>query len=122
MKRTWRTYIALLMSLVLTVFTTCQAQAMTSSVPSNHGSVMMASAVCHHGNMKHASDCMNACQNQQQADLAKKAHTLDMAKVIVAYNLPAFDQANYAPLQVTPPEPVTLNEPHPTIRFQRFLE
>lgn len=133
MNRIQRKTIALCMSFVLLIFTICQAQAMTRVVlPATDAAAANAAtaeaampAGCHEqaaGQDLAAPDCHGECQHVHQADIAKKLQLLDVTALVALCELPLLaDRADAAQLSQLPAR-VDPGDPHPVIRFQRFLE
>jgi len=132
MNRISRNTTALCMSFVLLIFTICQAQAMSRVVLPEAGAadaVLSASlempAGCHEqvvGNDPVAPDCHGECQHVHQADIAKKLQLPDVSVLVALFELPLLaDRADVAQLSQLPTR-VDPGDPHPVIRFQRFLE
>ncbi|MES3041574.1 MAG: hypothetical protein V4730_10535 [Pseudomonadota bacterium] len=132
MNRIPRKTIALCMSFVLLIFTICQAQAMTRVVfPATDTAAAAMStssetpAGCHEQAVVQdsvAPDCHGECQHVHQADIAKKLQLLDVTALVALFELPLLaDRAGTARLSRLPAW-VDPGDPHPVIRFQRFLE
>lgn len=132
MNRIQRKTIALCMSFVLLIFTICQAQAMTRVVlpaPDVADAALSAGmempAGCHEPVAAQdavAPDCHGECQHVHQADIAKKLQLLDVTALVALCELPLLaDRADAAQLSQLPTR-VDPGDPHPVIRFQRFLE
>lgn len=132
MNRIQRKTIALCMSFVLLIFTICQAQAMTRVVlPATDAADAALSASmempagCHEqvaGKDSAVPDCHGECQHVHQADLAKKLQLLDVTALVALFELPLLaDRTDAAQLSQLPAW-VDPGDPHPVIRFQRFLE
>ncbi len=131
-----RKTIALCMSFVLLIFTICQAQAMSRvELPATNAAALSASmemsaslempAGCHEPAVAQepaAPNCHGECQHVHQADLAKKLQLLDVSSLVALYELPQLaERGNAAQLSQLPAR-VDPGDPHPVIRFQRFLE
>lgn len=126
MNRVPRNFIALCMSLILTVFTICQAQAMTRvAMPAMDVAAPALVTACHQQastDNKLALDCHGECQHVHQADIAKKLPLPDIVSMLALYELPAsMHAANTTALAWLPLLPES-GDPNLIIRFQRFLE
>lgn len=117
-----RRHIALTMALLLAIFTICQAHAMTEMPASKVSSALMMSHDSESGD-KHLSMpcCQGDCQNQQ-ADLAKKPPLPDSSSLMmIASTYP--DASESSVLRVSAHvHDRAQGDPHPLLRFQRFLE
>ena len=133
MNRIPRKTIALCMSFVLLIFTICQAQAMTRVALQGSGAASDASTVvalampagCHEQAVAQdssAPDCHGECQHVHQADLAKKLQLLDVTSLVALSELPLLADRRVAAQLSQLPAWVDPGDPHPVIRFQRFLE
>lgn len=129
MNRIQRKTIALCMSFVLLIFTICQAQAMTRVVlPATDTSLSMSmdmSAGCHEQAAAQDAvlpDCHGECQHVHQADIAKKLPLPDVTALVAILELPFMAQTAGAQSLAMLPAWVDPGDPHPVIRFQRFLE
>ena len=132
MNRIPRKTIALCMSFVLLIFTICQAQAMTRVVfpaPDTADAAMSTSiempAGCHEQAVAQnplAPDCHGECQHVHQADIAKKLQLLDATALVALFELPLLADRRVAAQLSQLPVWVDPGDPHPVIRFQRFLE
>lgn len=118
-----RRRVAVLMSLLLTIFSICQVQARASVLPMPTPHEMMAS--CHQAATDSAApNCHSTCDHlQQHHDAGAPASLPDFHPLLVAIADP------YLPLGVQdipgttryhPPDPLQTDPPR-TIRFQRFL-
>lgn len=132
MNRIPRKTIAWCMSFVLLIFTICQAQAMTRVLlPATDAADAALSASlempagCHEQAAEKdvvAPDCHGECQHVHQADIAKKLPLPDAGVLVALFELPLLaGRAELARLSQLP-APVDPGDPHPVIRFQRFLE
>lgn len=118
-----RRTLALTMGLLLAIFTICQAHAMTDMPSSNMSFVVTVYQDSGMGDKHQAMPCcQDECQNQQAADLGKKPQLPDSQPLLVI-----------ATAYPAPPEAPVLKvsghvadraqgDPHPLLRFQRFLE
>lgn len=131
MNRIPRKTIALCMSFVLLIFTICQAQAMSRVVlPAMDAgtaavAVMDMPAGCHEqaaGKELAAPDCHGECRHVHQADIAKKLQLLDVTALVALCELPLLAELVDAARLARLPAWVDPGDPHPVIRFQRFLE
>ena len=140
MNRIQRKTIALCMSFVLLIFTICQAQAMTRVVlPATDTAAaetamsrsMDMPAGCHELVAAHEQatgkdlvtpDCHGECQHVHQADIAKKLPLPDVVALVTLCELPVMAQTAGAQSLALLPALVDPGDPHPVIRFQRFLE
>lgn len=129
MNRIQRKTIALCMSFVLLIFTICQAQAITRvSLPAADTVLALSTempAGCHEpmGDQEPlAPDCHEACQNVHQADLAKKLQLPDATTLFAVLELPVMAQTAATQSLAMLPAWLDPGDPHPVIRFQRFLE
>ena len=132
MNRIQRKTIALCMSFVLLIFTICQAQAMTRVVlpaTDTADAALYASmempAGCHEqatGKDLVTPDCHGECQHVHQADIAKKLPLPDVVALVTLCELPVMAQTAGAQSLALLPALVDPGDPHPVIRFQRFLE
>jgi len=117
-----RRHIALTMALLLAIFTICQAHAMTK-VPASKVSSALMMGQCSSVGDKHLSMpcCHDECQNQQ-ADLAKKPQVPDSSPLmVIASAYP--DSPETSSLRISGHvNDRAQGDPHPLLRFQRFLE
>lgn len=118
-----RRILALTMGMLLAIFTICQAHAMTDMPSSN-----MSSAVTVHQYSgmadKHQAMpcCQDECQNQQAADLGKKPQLPDTAPLLlIATAYPASSEVPVLSISGHVADRAQ-GDPHPLLRFQRFLE
>ncbi|MES2721337.1 MAG: hypothetical protein V4688_03955 [Pseudomonadota bacterium] len=134
MNRIQRKPIALCMSFVLLIFTICQAQAMTrvvlpaadiAAAEAAMSTSMDMPAGCHEpvaAQAPWAPDCHDECQNVHQADIAKKLQLPDVMALPAVFELPVMAQTASAQSLAMLPAWADPGDPHPVIRFQRFLE
>jgi len=118
-----RRILALTMGLLLAIFTICQAHAMVD-MPS--AKVPPAVTVQQDAGMggKHLTMpcCQDKCQNKQAADLGKKPQLPDSSPLLVlATAYPASPEAPLLSISSHVADRAQ-GDPHPLLRFQRFLE
>lgn len=120
MTRQPRTFIALTLSLLLVIFTICQSHAMAGVSSSDASTSSSTPCADPAGKDMAAADCHQVCK--QVADIAKKPQLPDMPPMLLASN-------GYVPLASTSVQAISrhlsdrpLGDPHPLLRFQRFLE
>lgn len=122
MTRQLRKTLALTMSLLLAIFTICQAHAMAGVAVSSQSA---SAAMTHHGNMSKqpmVAGCHDECQHQQSADIGKKSQLPDGPMVLaLAQSYPVSPDLS-APLLVGAAADRAQGDPPPYLRFQRFLE
>ena len=123
MKRRHRQRIALVMSLLLTIFTICQTQALAAiRLPAP---AMPAMAGCHDMAMVDQApakaDCHSECQNLQQHPGTDHVPVLDWCPLVLSWLAPLHtDAGSISLVSLAPHSPIT--DPPPEIRFSRFRE
>ena len=128
MTRTRRKSISLVMSLVLMIFSICQAQVWAAAaVPPPLRMAGMDMADCHGGQDqaagKPAMDCHSICKHlQQHNDVSQKLPLPDASPVLLAILQPfeLSDGEYISTSSYRPPDPSVIDPP-PSIRFQRLL-
>ncbi|WP_156873775.1 hypothetical protein [Perlucidibaca piscinae] len=126
MKRIHRQRLSLFMSLVLAIFTICQAQVMAAVGPTPAETSMSAMPDCHEAGDKTSTtetDCTTVCQHLSgHPDFAKQATSVDASPLLLAFLQPfELSDAEYiSSSSYRPPDPSVIDPP-PSIRFQRFL-
>lgn len=126
MKRIHRQRLSLFMSLVLAIFTICQAQVMAAVGPAQPETSMSAMPGCHEAGDKTdtaGTDCATVCQHLSgHPDFAKQATSADASPLLLAFLQPfELSDAEYLPTSsYRSPDPSVIDPP-PSIRFQRFL-
>lgn len=123
MTRQLRKTIALTMSLLLAIFTICQAHAMAGMVSSGQSAAPVVMPQTHTmGKQPMAADCHAECQHQQSADIGKKPQLPDEPAVLaLAQSYPSSHEA-LALMLVGGATERAQGDPPPYLRFQRFLE
>ena len=122
MTRQLRTTLALTLSLLLAIFTICQAHAMaTMAVSGQPVSSVTAQPADIMSKQPMATDCHDECQHQQSADIGKKPQLPDEPAVLaLAQSYPSSHDA--FTLIVGGAAERAQGDPPPRLRFQRFLE
>lgn len=125
MNRQPRRVLTLVMSLVLMIFSVCQAQARASVLPASLPAPHEMMASCHQAAADSAvPNCHSTCDHLQQHHDAGAPDTLpDFHPVLVAIADPYLPQAAQdlpGTTRYHPPDPLQTDPPL-TIRFQRFL-
>ncbi len=126
MKRIHRQRLSLLMSLILAIFTICQAQVMAAVGPTSAETSMSAMPGCHEAGDKTdtaGTGCATVCQHLSgHPDFAKQATSVDASPLLLAILQPfELSDAEYVSTSgYRPPDPSAI-DPSPSIRFQRFL-
>lgn len=123
MTRQVRRTIALTLSLLLAIFTICQAHAMaTMAVSDQSASSVVTQPADSMSKQPMAADCHAECQHQQSADLSKKLQLPDTPVLLaLAQSYPTSHDAS-PPRVVGGAAERAQGDPPPRLRFQRFLE
>lgn len=114
------------MSLILAIFTICQAQVMAAVGPAPAEASMSAMPGCHEAGDKTdtaGTDCSTVCQHLSgHPDFAKQVTSVDASSLLLAFLQPfELSDAKYlSTSSYRPPDPSVIDPP-PSIRFQRFL-
>lgn len=123
MTRQLRTTIALTLSLLLAIFTICQAHAMADRVSSaqsaSPGVTQPADTM---SQQPMAADCHDACQHQQSADIGKKPQLPDEPVALALLQSYPSSHDALAPRVVGGAAERAQGDPPPRLRFLRFLE
>ena len=122
MTRQLRQTLALTMSLLLVIFTICQAHAMAGAAVSGKP---VSSVMTHADNMSKqpmAAGCHDEWQHQQSIDVGKKPQLPDQPMMLaLAQSYPVGPDLS-ASLLVGAAADRAQGDPPPYLRFQRFLE